>query len=718
MARPGGSIRLISRPGVPQASGAITLAPCGQRQDPGALVLREGYGGGPQPGDAVRLMPCLGGLPLGDAPDPAPDYPATFRGPAPVVGLPYAGRHARRPRPHSAPGWTMPPPFPRHTDAQYSAGTPRRVHTGSLWGRLPQRPRATGVPWDARLRDRSRHQSGRWGDVPPRRDLTAAPWLDRLTPHSPHTDTPHAEPPHKRRHTGAGWGSTHPLARLLEALHREPPHKRQHTRFPWGDVWGITFFIRPEPPDPEPPDPDPEPCYVPPEGDAVALVLDRPWESMPGDAVQLHLLCPGEEPAPPALTIPTLKVYTMINDIHVARLSDGLEIAAAQLQLGLDVEAHTWSFSGTLVGADAMDAVKPGSGGEPVTLVVTINGYTWHVLVEEWSETREFAQRGVQVRGRGLSSLLTRPYQQPVSGQITAPTNVQQAFDALLPVDSGFSIQWDSDLDDWMLPEGAWSWGDDTPLGIIHEAATEVGMIVVPDRAARTLRFRARYPVLPWQYEGAEPALTVPDAAILRLTRQQPITTQANAVYVHGGSTGGRLVQVTRDGSAGDRLASTQSSDLITDIDGARLLGGRILAGEHQQPSVRSITLPLGGDFPLPTLADLVQLEIDNDPERATLRSVQIEARLTDLTVQVRQTLGFGEEPDNAWARFRRLMPYDPLLIGEVVATHSDNTVTVELVGGGTQRVRGQATTGDNVYIRAGRIEGEAPDLPTDSISV
>ncbi|WP_156002692.1 hypothetical protein [Thioalkalivibrio sp. ALR17-21] len=44
--------------------------------------------------------------------------------------------------------------------------------------------------------------------------------------------------------------------------------------------------------------------------------------------------------------------------------------------------------------------------------------------------------------------------------------------------------------------------------------------------------------------------------------------------------------------------------------------------------------------------------------------------------------------------------------------------VTVELVGGGEQRVRGDQPAGTSVYVRAGRIEDEAPDLPQDSITV
>lgn len=797
MPRPGGEIRLRTlEGGSPQASDAIRLAPCGQRQAPDALVLVETTTGGPQAGASLRLYPCMagGGGAIADpiAPPEAPavsiadttptslhanwlveanppvqgyiatltrddgvpgetietadtsgewgnlepfhaytvsvvaindagtgpagsvtvalPYPPPFRGPAPVTGIRYSGTPAQRLRPHTTPGWQSPPGHHRHINAPHSAGTPQHRHQASAWGRLPPRPRETGVPWGPDLdRHESDTRSG-WGDLPPNRRHTAAAWGPDLPPLHRETHAPHGEPPNRRVHTRHSWGATHPLARLLDALHRAPPPLRTHTRVPWGAVWRITLFVRPDPPPPAP-----APCYTPPPGDAVALALRDPWRDTPGDAVHLTLGCPAE---PPANEIPTLKVYRMIHEIRVVRVDDQTEIDATALQLSLDTSSHSWTFSGTLVGAEARDAVQPGEDGEPVELEVTLNGYTWRVIAEEWAESREFGRRGVSVEGRGRSARLTQPYLRHVSGQVSAPISVQQAFASLLPVDQDWTVEWDDTLADWLLPEGSWSWGEGTPLSIIHQAATDVGMVVVPDRAERTLRFRPRYPVLPWQYDQAEPDLAIPDAAILRLTRQQPLATQANAVYVHGGDTGGRLIQVSREGTAADRLAPTQTSDLITNVDAGRLLGGRILAGQHRQPAVRRVTMPLGGGYPLPSIADLIQIELGGQPERATLQSVQVEATRDRDTTRVRQTLGFGEVPDNVWARFQRLLPYDPLKIGTVQANHADGTVTVELVGGGEQRVRGDTPTGTPVYVRAGRIEDEAPDLPQDSITV
>ncbi len=49
--------------------------------------------------------------------------------------------------------------------------------------------------------------------------------------------------------------------------------------------------------------------------------------------------------------------------------------------------------------------------------------------------------------------------------------------------------------------------------------------------------------------------------------------------------------------------------------------------------------------------------------------------------------------------------------IGKVTA-YADGTATVQLVGAGEIRARGQASVGGNVYVQDGVIQGPAPDLP------
>ncbi|HEY0953971.1 MAG TPA: hypothetical protein VGE36_04390 [Roseateles sp.] len=71
----------------------------------------------------------------------------------------------------------------------------------------------------------------------------------------------------------------------------------------------------------------------------------------------------------------------------------------------------------------------------------------------------------------------------------------------------------------------------------------------------------------------------------------------------------------------------------------------------------------------------------------------------------------------NLYAEFRRLLPNQPLQVGQVVAV-AGGVATIELPGGGRIQARGDATTGQTVFCRDGVIEGEAPDLPIVAITI
>ena len=72
----------------------------------------------------------------------------------------------------------------------------------------------------------------------------------------------------------------------------------------------------------------------------------------------------------------------------------------------------------------------------------------------------------------------------------------------------------------------------------------------------------------------------------------------------------------------------------------------------------------------------------------------------------------------NLWRQFQDLLPTSVTLIGTVVATHADRTVSVQLLDGGLLRVAGSAVEGTRVFVRDGRIEGEAPSLPLEVIDI
>lgn len=72
----------------------------------------------------------------------------------------------------------------------------------------------------------------------------------------------------------------------------------------------------------------------------------------------------------------------------------------------------------------------------------------------------------------------------------------------------------------------------------------------------------------------------------------------------------------------------------------------------------------------------------------------------------------------NLWRQFQDLLPTSVTLIGTVVATHADHTVSVQLLDGGLLRAAGTAAEGTRVFVRDGRLEGVAPSLPLEVIDI
>lgn len=73
----------------------------------------------------------------------------------------------------------------------------------------------------------------------------------------------------------------------------------------------------------------------------------------------------------------------------------------------------------------------------------------------------------------------------------------------------------------------------------------------------------------------------------------------------------------------------------------------------------------------------------------------------------------------NLWTQFSELIAAPPLLIGTVTAIRADGLSAVQLPDGRTILARGTSVAvNSNVYVRDGLIEGAAPTLPVDLITI
>lgn len=580
--------------------------------------------------------------------------------------------------------WQPAMPFKVRHVSPWGLLTKTRTHIYSMWQPGATLRTEVGGSWQYLVRRRAAG-SMVWDDAEPSRREMGSGFL---------------YPPRQRAESKATWDKASPREWSLLIIWQQARILRRESVIPWEETARV-ITLWPRPADPVIP-PAPGPCLDP---ERTRLNFSKLRQA---GNTELPFICWNVTPTPQQI-IPIRRVYIVIHDIEIKRLPDNFPVAASSIALSLDADSWSWNWQATLLGKPALDAVQPDINGTPATLSVSINGYTWHLLVEDWTEGREFGNRSITARGRGLSALLSAPYHLPSSAIVNgSDMAIQQAMNALLPLGDGFSINWAVGLDDWLLPAGAWSYANQTAIQAIHDAAQQVGMVVVPAKASKALTLQARYPVLPWNFGTTTPNLIVPEAAILNMSRRATATDQANAVYVHGGETGGVFAHVRRYLSAADRVAATHSSNLITHADAARLAGGRILARHHAQPSVRSISMPLGGAHPLGEIGQLMQINLAAGIEHGIINAVGIQAEMSNQ-INVRQTLSIGEDTPNEWAKFKHLLPSTPTLVGQITIVHPDDTVTVSMIGGGTQRVRGTGTLGDYHYVRAQILESKAP---------
>jgi len=224
------------------------------------------------------------------------------------------------------------------------------------------------------------------------------------------------------------------------------------------------------------------------------LCLGWPLE---GTALHLGRGCPG--PATVQRIVYPQRGYRMIHNLSLIRLSDGQPVPASEITLGIDADSWAWTWSATLLGTAARDLVMPSAEGEPVTLQATIDGHPpWHLIVEEIPLERRHGSNGIRASGRGLTAELAAPYYLPDSGYLENARTIQQAMLEQLPLDDSWTLTWDADTPDWLLPAGALTWSAQTPIQILQAAAQGTGLVLIPATAERSIHIQPRYPVAPW----------------------------------------------------------------------------------------------------------------------------------------------------------------------------------------------------------------------------
>lgn len=383
------------------------------------------------------------------------------------------------------------------------------------------------------------------------------------------------------------------------------------TLAPWRGGNLVESIGGPWTPDPLVPVP-PVPCYLPDPGNDVLLLLR---ESLPALPLRLLFSCHRSS----LVVVPIRRVYYVINDVTL-QLLDGTPIPQLGLTLSLDVDSWCWRFSARLPGS-AMSLLNPDSGATGVELLASINGQSWRLVAEPMGRDRTLGRAEFRLQGRGRTALLAAPYAAVATfNNLAGPLTSQQLIDQALP--SGWTC--DYGQVPWLVPAGAWSHRG-TPLTAAMAVATAAGGYLQPHANAPVLRVLPRYPAAPWHWSTLSPDIELPGAVARREGIEWASKPVYNRVYVAGAAAGGKLVRVTRAGTAGDLAADTVTEALATHVDAGRQRGLAILSDTGAQ-AVVSLSLQVLPETGVITPGKLVRYVDAGVVRLGLVRSVSVEA--------------------------------------------------------------------------------------------
>jgi hypothetical protein len=336
-------------------------------------------------------------------------------------------------------------------------------------------------------------------------------------------------------------------------------------------------------------------------------------------------------PTPPVF-VDGQRWYYMVNSISAVSLRSGAFLKLDSVSMRLDIGSWAWSLSAALSDRASLLEVAPDEDG-PAQMDVTVNGYTWRMMVEQYQDARQFARGSWSLTGRGTQSLLAAPYSMARSYEESAELSAVQLAEQEV-AHTGATLTWSTV--DWTVPPGVWSYQDSTPMDALTRLAAASGAVILPDRTSDDLTIRPRYLVSPWEWAAATPVATLPASLIGQLGLQYKPAPAYNGVWVSGRDQG-VLVHVKRTGTDGGDAAPMVVDPLILAVNVATERGRNILAASGNKAEV-TFDLPL---LPSPTAPGLLlpgQLIEILDPAgtwRGMVTSVSVSARGVGVTQTV-----------------------------------------------------------------------------------
>ena len=286
--------------------------------------------------------------------------------------------------------------------------------------------------------------------------------------------------------------------------------------------------------------------------------------------------------------------WYIVNKIEVSRLDNGEQIKVIDGSYNTSRNQWCWSYNLT-VPTSEISKLEP-INAQPVILKIQVNDNIHHMLLENRSRSRRFAQDTWKLSGRSQTALLDAPYSPTRSFlQENERTSVQLVQAELDRVNSATQLNWQL-IDElgWIVPTNSLSYANQTPISTIKQIAESGGGFVYSEKGSNTLSIRPKYKKTFWdamQFDDYDRLL--PESLVTSQSTDYEPYPDYNGVTLTNDRTG-FTGQVKRTGTAGDVLQETVSNPLFTAVSMGSY--GKALLAKAGMIETHSLEIPVQKD--------------------------------------------------------------------------------------------------------------------------
>lgn len=319
--------------------------------------------------------------------------------------------------------------------------------------------------------------------------------------------------------------------------------------------------------------------------------------------LNFNCLCTGPDPHNLILNfgaddcipgLPPKNWWYIVNELSVSRLDNGQNILVYDGSYSTDRSRWCWSYS-LSVPASEIPKLEP-INGQPVILRVMVNGTEHHMLLENRSRSRRFAETTYTLSGRSQSALLDAPYAPTRSFTQENERTARQLCQAELDrIHSSTQLKWELiDELSWIVPAGSLSYSNMTPIAVIKMIAESAGGFVYSEKGSDTITIKPKYKKTFWDSITVEEYdRLIPESLVTEQSTDYEPYPDYNGITLTNDRSG-LSGQIKRTGTAGDTLLETANSPLFT-VESMGAYGKTALA-KAGMVETHHLLMPIGPD--------------------------------------------------------------------------------------------------------------------------